>query len=671
MISRNCLQLFIFILSNILLTVYSFNAQGQQADLLQNRDSLVFYLENNRYTIDSNAEAINLFEKGKAQLDQNVLIYKLERSIKILSQNAINEMGGIVIPIPGKVAIRKVEGATYNMESGKVMKQILDKADVFIDKQDQKGTTIKFQLPSLKYGSILHYSLEIEIYNAYQIPYWNFQHEYPTLYSSYEIVVPDYYGYRNILRSQASFIEVKSQKELAFLNAGYFNNRRIGNARFNEIWVRRYIPAIEKEPFMNSVSNYEEQIKIQIIHIKKNGYNISLFHSWDQLSKRLIREKLGQFHLALKENYFLNDKLKELTSAQSNNIDKAKAIFAFVRDSFTIFNSSGATNLRNVFNNRKGSGEELNILLTAMLNNAGLNSDLVILSLKPDEPLNELYPNIEQADYLVSKVNISEKDYFLDASEKYLPFGILIPACYNGYSRVIGKKNYGITITPDLLVDKATTLAVLSMDSLNSKKMHLKVNEKLGTVNAYYNRSKWMGDKKKAKKELKNNFINDNEQLHLTNITIDNINEPDKPLIIHYDIEGDIEELDLIYMNPFFNPFFKRNPFPAMSRHFQVNLNYLYDLNYVFRFQVPEHYRIDDFPKSKVLKFGNNALFFQNLIEVDSIKNTISLSSRFKSENTSFPVESYADLRSFFEKMISAQNDQIVLKNTTRATGND
>lgn len=199
-------------------------------------------------------------------------------------------------------------------------------------------------------------------------------------------------------------------------------------------------------------------------------------------------------------NSFANKKIKELTKDKTNDLDKAKAIYSFVRDSFLVTSfqrGRGDGSLKNTFETRQGNQIEINQTMITMMLSAGLNAEAILLSLKPDESLNPFLPDFSTIDYFISQVTINGKVYFLDPSEKYLPFGLLLPNCYNGYSRIMSKKWRETYIDDNLLQDNIIVMATINFDSIKHK-INYTIDKKLNDVTAFSYRNKWKSDEKKS-----------------------------------------------------------------------------------------------------------------------------------------------------------------------------
>jgi hypothetical protein len=81
--------------------------------------------------------------------------------------------------------------------------------------------------------------------------------------------------------------------------------------------------------------------------------------------------------------------------------------------------------LKKPFNDRIGSSSEINLLLTAMLQAAGIKADPVLFSTRSNGIGSTFYPTITNFNSVLTKADIDGKSYLLDAINKYCPFGVL------------------------------------------------------------------------------------------------------------------------------------------------------------------------------------------------------------------------------------------------------
>jgi hypothetical protein len=636
----------------------------QEKQILSDNPAMGRCLQQTKFDIDSTAQAVILYEKGYAIMEGGDISYTIERIVKILSKEAIEYFGTIDIAKGRDVRVMDIDATTYNLEGGQIIKQSVNRSDIFKDKVTKGVVISKFNLPSLKIGSVIHYTYTIS-QSGYTIPDWTFQNNYPTLCSEYEISVPDYVVYTALQRINVPLKAVKRKKEMETCTSCSFTESFGKGQPVYATWIRRNVPAFKEEPYMSSNDNYLESIKIRITAIIDDGIVKERYKNWDEFCKKYYykdNEFCGQ---AFNNNNFLKEKVDELTRGKTTELDKAKAIFSYIRSNFTPKESgpgSGA-DIKDVFASRQGSAAGINLLLSAMLRKAGLNSAPVLLATKSAERLSQFYPDNQSINYVASKVQADKKEYFLDASGRYMPFGTLPPFCYNGYCRVISEEGGFAILNPDSIKNKTVVIATLAQ-AADKGKLLLKSDYQFGVMSGMNYRRKWHDDSVKVKADFQKQLKAFNASATLASYRFINLDQPDELLKLHYEAIIELSEnADMVYFNPYFEKFFEQNPFSANNRTYPIEMDYQSDLNYIFNFTLPPNYTVDDYPKSALIKFGsNNLLTMKNIMNYDETEKQFSINSRFTTQATVFGADGYSELRNFFGHVIEEQNKKIVLK---------
>jgi hypothetical protein len=654
----------VFVLYLACTSFYSF---AEKENIVENEALLKKYLQQSTFDIDSSAQAIILYEKGYSTLGDDVLEFHVERTIKFLGDAAINDLGVINIPYRDRTFITKITGSTYNLVDGKVVEQAIGNSDVLREKINENISVSKFNLPGIKKGSIIHYSYSVYRHGTILIPAWNFQNDYPTLYSEYEILIPSSITYNSIERFNDPMVQVKRRKELAGCNSCSFSEMAGGAQVSNHVWIRRDIPAFKVEPFMSSADNFRERVKVNIAYITSNGYKTQVYTNWEDFTKKYFYTDNDFAGQVFSGNNFLKDKTEELTHDKANDIEKAKAIFSFVRDNFTSVPGDGGKpqwDIKDIFNRKTGSAEGINLLLTAMLRKANMDSEPVLLSTRENERLNSLYIDPGNIDYVVSRVIIDKKTYLLDASNKYFPFNTLPYECYNGYCRTIGKNGgAAMVLDPDSIKNKTTILASLEATA-DPSKLLLKMDKQYGVFTAMDLRRVWAGDTTEVKQSIQRLLEAGNSAYALSGFSVKNLTDPDRPLSLHYEVLIDFDNRNgTIYMDPFFAKLFEKNPFPQTKRMYTVEMDYLEDINYILNFKIPKGYVLDDYPKSVIHQYGNDKLMtMKNVMTYDADTKLFVLNSRFTSKTTLISAADYDTLRKFYEAIMEEQTKKMIIK---------
>jgi hypothetical protein len=139
------------------------------------------------YDLDSNANAIYLFDHGEVSFDARYstygfsIVYERHARIRILNKNGLGlaTMGLSTSHHKGYDAyIDDLRGATYNLQDGKVVVTKLDKSNIFKDKNGFYNIE-KLAFPDVREGSIIEYSYRVVYPGFGYIPDWEFQQSYP------------------------------------------------------------------------------------------------------------------------------------------------------------------------------------------------------------------------------------------------------------------------------------------------------------------------------------------------------------------------------------------------------------------------------------------------------------------------------------------------------------
>ena len=362
-------------------------------------------------------------------------------------------------------------------------------------------------------------------------------------------------------------------------------------------------------------------------------------------------------------NGWLDAGLKPVTQHASGELDKAEKIYDYLRDNFKCTQYDRLyTNdpLKTVYNRKSGNEAEINLLLCAMLNHENIHSDPIILSTRKNGFPNQIYPMVDQYNYVICDAIIDSNVYFLDASREFLSFNYLPEYCYNGQARVINQENpAAVYFIADSLKETKLTSVFIANDEKQPKDITGNFQSNLGYYESYKLREKL--SKITEKEFFKSIDSSYNAEVKIENTGIDSLKQLEYPVTVHYDFSfKNSNEADIIYFSPFIGESFKVNPFKSAERKYPVEMPYGRDEAYVLDMEIPKGYFIDEIPKSAKFVLEGADGFFEYMI--DSNETNIHLRSRIKLNKATFEPEDYNTLRDFFAFIVKKQGEQIVFK---------
>jgi Domain of Unknown Function with PDB structure (DUF3857)/Domain of Unknown Function with PDB structure (DUF3858)/Transglutaminase-like superfamily len=626
-------------------------------------------------SLDSAADAVVVADFGTSAFEGNTkgwftLEFHHAKRIRILKRPGF-DAANITIPlfISGN-DMERVEGlhaSTYTLEDGKVVETKLDSKSIFTDKVSKNWIEEKFTFPALKEGAILEYSYTQTSPFLHNLQPWEFQGEYPCLWSEYQVDMPDFFRYVTLAQGNMPFkVNTRDSRQVNFHmtdpgGAGRDEQYAFDDNVVTHRWVMSNIPALKEEAFTTTIDNYVAKIEFQL-----SGYQFpnmpyeDKMGSWVGLSEGLLKD--DDFGVDLfRNNSWLDDDMKTITKGATGDLEKARKIYAYVRDNFTCTSHSSlwlSNPLKTVYKNKNGSEADLNLLLAAMLIHEKIMVDPVILSTRAHGFTHPLYPLLSRFNYVIARATIDSVQYDLDASEPWLGFGRLPVRCYNGYARVLDKDlPVAADLNADAMTEGKTTLVMITND------------DKVGLLGQFQSLPGYVEScdirenlkehgEKEYLKTLQTSYSGD---ALISNLALDSLKLPDQPLAIEYDIRLTPDTTsDIYYFNPMLGEAYKENPFKAAERQYPVEIPFAMDETYTLNMEIPKGYAVDELPKSAKVLFNTDEGFFEYLIVKDNER--VQFRCRLKLKKANYKREDYSTLRDFFGFVVKKESEQIVFK---------
>ncbi len=603
------------------------------------------------YNKDSSASAVVLFDYGKAYVSITpvdvTLNYERHVRIKILKKNGLSN-ADVGIPLyhsgGSEEKVGHLKATTYNLENGKIVETTMDKIGIFKEKFNRNVNLQKFTFPNVKEGSIIEYSYTIlsEFWTSF--PNWQFQKDIPVRHSEYWARIPDFFTMEKYVQGYvpSSLYEVKASA-----------------ADKAHHWIMKDVPAFKAEPFMTSEDDYISKINFALAYVNFPGRPTQeIMGSWEKLRTELLESE--NFSKAVTGSNFLKKTVEEIIAGKAEPMQKIEAIHTYVKNTIEWDGEQDkyVDNLKKVMETKKGTAADINIMLASMLEKAGFSVDLVLLSTRDHGFIRRPYPMEKQFNYVVCVVRLEGKPIFLDATEKYMPVGVLPERCLNGEGFIISKLNTGWIPLDTKIKSRTVYSADMNLNSEGELKGKLNISREGYDAIDMREDYHTSGEKEYLKEYLgeKANWIVEKSEFQ-------NMKEIDKAAKEIHELQiNDHASLagDAIYLNPFVTGQVEKNPFTLETREYPVDYGSLQEVIYTCRITLPDGYVIDEMPKSKMFMLPNNAAkYFYNATQMG---NSINITSSFQINKTLFVQNEYPQLREFYNQLVAKEAEQIVLK---------
>ncbi|QHL88274.1 DUF3857 domain-containing protein [Nibribacter ruber] len=609
------------------------------------------------YEKDTAAAAVVLVDFGDSYFTfvggEFKLVFQRTLRLKILKK-AGYDRANIEIPYlygnsSAKEFVTRVKATTYNWENGTVVATPLDSKSILDEKKHDHLYVKKLALPAVKEGSLLDITYTVNSDFFMKFNDWTFQESIPTAHSEYRAAIPEYFEYKQYVQGHEP-MQVRESKK---------GNMKHGTATTNEYrWVMKDVPALVSEAYITTVADHVSRIEFELEWIKIPGSrHQQVSGSWGSFTKSLINEE--NFGGQLGKAGFLKAEVASFASIK-DTMERVNTIYNFVKDRIEWNKSTGilaSNSLRKTYDSKTGSAADINLLLIALLKEAGVEAWPVVLSTRDNGHIPQHSPLISRFNYVVGSVVVGGKTLLMDATDPMRPLGLLPQNCLNG-------KGWQVTTGGGEWIPLQTgdkTMEAFSAD------LHVLPNGTLrGTVResssgyAGFNQRRTVKDMGEPK--YLEAFTNSQSNFTRKKPVVQNLQELRQPFNLEYEVlnEGGAQAKDIIYLHPMALKTPADNPFKLQERKYPVDFAFAKEEVFMCSFTIPEGYVVEELPKSAVISLPENKGKFTYMLQAQG--NKVQVISKVVISNPVFYAQEYAFLKQFYAQILAKQAEQIVLR---------
>ena len=371
-----------------------------QLRLLENKKELSeFFPKNDLTEIIAKAPTAKEYPEDNSAIllnDQQLVIYPegakeyhYDIAIKILNQSGIETW--------------KEYSIGYN---GNTQKMLLDKAEVI----KTGGNKIKAEtnedndhivFTNLEVNDVLHLEYRIQDYSTGEIAkhfYDQFalQYSIPSLLNRYSILVPKAKEFKHMVTNGDVKPQISDVEDMKLYQ-----------------WESHNMPAIKNEPYMSELVDVAPTL------------SFSSIPNWKYISnwyKDLTTNKL-------KSDYVLKQTINQLLKGKENSspIEKARIFYNYILENISYSNVAFLHSnyvpqkASRTITTRLGDCKDVSTLFVALCRESGIKANLVLISTRDNGSNRLVLPTIE-FNHCIARLEIDNKIYYLELTDKMLPF---------------------------------------------------------------------------------------------------------------------------------------------------------------------------------------------------------------------------------------------------------
>lgn len=610
--------------------------------------------------IDSAVDAVYLgcfgFTHYESRGDEIILVTDYHYRVKILNASAVDEFATIALAeyVGGinKEEVGNIKAASYNLENGEVVTQKMAKDAVMEERLDKRTNLVRFNIPGVKEGSVIEYTYTLRSDFLFSLRTWYFQKKYPVVLSEYRIIIPNIIKWQYYTRGANYPFATKEVKN--DMPAG-----TLGWPTSHGRWVQQNLQGMENEPFLTTTTNYLSRLEFDIHSINVPGRLVqNLSATWENVGKALMEEE--SFSGYMKKCDFMGSVVDSVVAGKTSDLDKAKALNVFIQkrinwnEEHQVFTQNDP---KTVWFAKKGSAQEINLLLYGAFRLAGLDAFPVVTSTRSNGYFER--PDLNLADYVLVGLKSGENTLFFDATRPTATPGYLPAECINYF----GAKYSGLQTAPVAIRpqpgSKQSAFAILNLRENSHLEGNITTTYSGYLANAF--RTKIEAEEPEDRKTEIEEDLGGEVKEYSTEMLDSLLSSSVKETIVVDVSSGDLNIVgDLIYLTPLLHLKEDENPFQLEKRVCPVEFPYPFEHTATITINYPEGFTPNEIPKPAIVKLPDNGGQF--MYQVQNFGNTIQVMSSVSIKKTDFNPEEYIYLRQLYDLILQKQAEPVVLK---------
>ncbi|MBL4904479.1 MAG: hypothetical protein JKZ00_00250, partial [Flavobacteriaceae bacterium] len=486
------------------------------------------------------------------------------------------------------------------------------------------------------------------------------------------VKIPEYFVFNKKIKGYL-FVNVKQSKKNRTIN--YSHRVGVNKKSYRTIQTKKeyqstqlsevlytidqvQVPALKEESYVANMNNYRSECKFELAMTRFPNSPVKPYSTtWESVSRKIYESDAFGGELK-KQSYYKKDLLPVISGA-TTDLAKIGAVFQFVKSkvkwngNYSKYTEKG---VKKAYKEGVGNVADINLMLTSMLRNVGLQADPVLISTRKNGV--SFFPTLKGFNYVITAVVFADKSYvLLDATEPYSMPNVLPIRDLNWQGRVVKKNGDSYAITLDT-----------KRHAVADNNISVKISEDgivTGMMRSKYTRHGALGFRKKYNHVKEDNLISKLEEkyeIEIDNFRLSNKKKIGKPVsqLLQFSSEDLIEEIgEKKYVSPLLFLTNITNPFKLEDRKFPVDFETPWkDVNRV-TIQIPEGYKVESFPEAIAIGLPDDLGVFKYQVQVTG--NKVKVISIMQINSAIITPQYYQHLKEFYKSMVEKQSEKIVL----------
>ncbi len=614
---------------------------------------------------DKGAEAVKLIDWGNMYYDRGTsgfslfkTVFERRTRIKILNEKGLSQ-ADVRISYYGHnndEKIVRINAYTYNLDAaGNIQTTEVKKSSIYSKRIDNYYSEMIIAFPDVKVGSVIEYKYSMERETMGQLRDWFFQGRIPVRYSEYQLKIPQIFRFS----VQPSVIDPIEDKQEVIDERISVDNGYVATKSLKSNYIMHNLPGIKDEPYMGSAKDYMQRLEFQLSQIDYGNNNVvDLRLKWGDVMKDLQKDAdFGlQLEKAIPGAYALIAEAKAIKDEES----RMKFIFNTLKTTCTwnndedIFTDNG---ILKTWETRIGNTADINLLLTKLLNDAGIPTYPILFSTRDNGLVNTHYPFLRQFNTVMAFATAGNNSFVLDAADKITHYKLVPEKVVNTQGFVVeGENGRWRSILAGKYKYKVMTAVHGEIDATGIMK-----GDALISCSQYARKDRcaaWLANRDQFKEMY---FSSASTALKIDDLVVNNADADSLPLEQKVKFSAVLNSSgNYRYFNINLFSDLSNNPFIADERVADVDFGYLKDYSIFGNYTIPDDYMYDALPENTIMIMPDTSIVFSRVVLAEENLLNVRMTIEFK--RPFYAAGIYPEFAAFYKKLFAKLNEQVVIK---------
>ncbi|MEI7504526.1 MAG: hypothetical protein WCJ61_14700, partial [Paludibacter sp.] len=267
--------------------------------------------------------------------------------------------------------------------------------------------------------------------------------------------------------------------------------------------------------------------------------------------------------------------------------------------------------------------------------------------------------SFKKFNYVVVQATIGDKNYLLDATEEYLPIGLLPKRALNGRGFMLNKESFNWIDLDTEKKDKTSSILNLKLSANGLLKGIWQNSSFEYAALDFRNNYKTFNNQDEYLKSIESK----NNGLSIENYSLENFDSIDKSIKEEFSIvlKNKVTTVDnKMFISPILIGKLTENPFKANERLYPVDFTNLNEKTQVLRLELPNGYELAQLPKNVKMVLPEKSASFQ--IQYSVTENIVQTVFKLNINKPIFSQNEYPDLKAFYDELVNKQSEMLIIK---------